>query len=157
MWCCKCYCWWCEKVRVWVGCGGHEKWWDGLLIGGLDKINNSSPLDHSLPCIFYCASFSSFFYLHQSVHASFLWILLLFESCCGFYWFLNPVLLYSQHSKFSLWVAWAKKFGNWVICWPVNGMNFKWTCQDMEVEWEVLKLPWHLIENQDEPGGCWKQ
>lgn len=39
------------------------------------------------------------FYLHQSIHAYFLWILLLFESSVGS---IDSVLLYSQHSKFSL-------------------------------------------------------
>ena len=37
----KYYCWGCEKVRVWVWCGGHDERRGGLLIGGLDKINNS--------------------------------------------------------------------------------------------------------------------
>lgn len=60
---------------------------------------------------------------------------------CGFYWFLHSVLLYSQHSRFSLWVTGAKKLASWAICWMVDGLKSKYTeCQDVEIDWIVLKF-----------------
>lgn len=37
VWSFKRYCWWCEKMRVWVRCGGHDEWRGGLLIGESTK------------------------------------------------------------------------------------------------------------------------
>ena len=52
----KCYCWGCEKVRVWVWCGGHDERRGGLLNGGLNKINNSPPFDTLYPLLWHIQS-----------------------------------------------------------------------------------------------------
>lgn len=109
-----------------------------------------------LVSIFYFDSFILSFYLHQSIRSSLLWTAAVLVRC-GFYWFLHPVLLYTQHICF--WAPGSKKLGNWVICWMVDGLNFnQMLCQDGEIEWEALKclLVRHVMENMEKPV-CWKR
>lgn len=121
------------------------------------KTNNSSPLDHSLYCIIHIAPFSLFFYLHVftfSLDSAAVWV------SCGFYWFLHFALLYSQHSKFNLCDVWAKKFGTWVICWPVNCIHFVWKLN--EKCWSFFfafygkprETRRRLLDNSSESGTC---
>lgn len=105
-----CYCWWCENVRVWV----WSRWaarrtahW------GRDEANNSPPLDTFLPSL--CSTsthlFSFFIFINLFIHLCFGLCCAAVLVFCGFYRFLQPVLLYSQHNQFSLWVVRAKMLG----------------------------------------------
>lgn len=56
-------------------------------------------------------SFSSFIFISLFIHPCFGFCCAAVLVFCGFYRFLQPVLLYSQLNRFSLWVAGAKMLG----------------------------------------------
>lgn len=94
-----------------------------------------------LPPVFYFDSFNLFFYLHQSIYSSLLWILLLFS--VGFYWFLHS--LYCCTVSTVGLVCELHEPGSWetglFVGWLMIWILIRLECRDMEIEREVLKFP----------------